>query len=99
MRSSVDHLGAQSASIFGDLLGLEVTTWWGNLLGGLWAVLILAAGAYLLVSILQFRKATTSDNVPGQADEAKTHAVWAASALGGLIGFRAIMATVFAVFS
>lgn len=80
------------------IFGAQFTTWWQKLFVGLWAVLILVAGAYLLLSILQIRKAT-NNNVPGQADEAKTHAVWAGGALGGLIGFAAIMSAAFAVFS
>lgn len=80
------------------IFGAQFTSWWQKLFVGLWAAAIIIAGAYLLLSILQIRKAT-NNNVPGQADEAKTHAVWAGSSLGGLVGFGAIMAAVFAVFS
>lgn len=76
----------------------ELPAFWQNLFVGVWVAAIIIAGAYLLLSVVQMRRAT-SGNVPGRACEAKTHAVLAGSALGGLIGFGGILLAVFAVFS
>lgn len=81
-----------------SIFGAQFTSWWQKLFVGLWAAAIIIAGAYLLLSVVQMRRAT-SGNVPGRACEAKTHAVLAGSALGGLIGFGGILLAVFAVFS
>ena len=59
-------------------------------------LLIIAAAAYLAMSLLQIRRAT-HNNVPGQADEAKTQAVWAGAALGGLVGFGTIIGAIITV--
>ncbi len=76
----------------------ELPAFWQNFFVGVWVAAIIIAGAYLLLSVVQMRRAT-SGNVPGRACEAKTHAVLAGSALGGLIGFGGILLAVFAVFS
>src|ERR1700712_4611742 len=77
-----------------NVFGAQFTTWWTKRFPGLWAVLIIGTGAYLLVSVSQMRKAT-ANNVPGQVDEAKSHAMWAGISLGGLIAFAVIMGAVF----
>jgi hypothetical protein len=79
-----------------SVFGAEFTTWWQKLFVGLWALLIIAAAAYLAMSLLQIRRAT-HNNVPGQADEAKTQAVWAGAALGGLVGFGTIIGAIITV--
>lgn len=71
---------------------------WQNLFVGVWVTAIIIAGAYLLLSLLQIRK-VASGNTPGGACQAKAHAVWAGSALGGLIGFGAVLLAVAALFS
>ena len=81
-----------------SVFGAELTTWWQKLFVGLWALLIIAAAAYLAMSLLQIRRAT-HNSVPGQADEAKTQAVWAGAALGGLVGFGTIIGAIIAVAS
>ena len=72
--------------------------WWQNLFTGVWVAGIIITGAYLLLSLLQIRK-VASGNTPGGACQAKAHAVWAGSALGGLIGFGAVLLAVAALFS
>lgn len=79
------------------VFGAKFTAWWQLLFAGLWAACIIVALGYLLVSILRMRRAT-SNNVPGQADEAKSQAMWAGGAAGGLIGFGVIVAGLFALF-
>lgn len=79
-----------------SIFGAEFTAWWQKLFVGLWAALIIAAGASLLIAILHMRKAT-SNNIPGQADEAKSHAVWAGGALGLLAGFGVVAGAIFTV--
>lgn len=79
-----------------SVFGAQFTTWWTKLFVGLWALLIIAAAVYLAMSLLQIRRAT-HNNVPGQADEAKTQAVWAGAALGGLVGFGTIIGAILTV--
>ena len=76
------------------VFGGEFDTWWKRLFAGLWAMCILAAAVYLLVSLVKLHKAT-NNNIPGQADEAKTSAVWAGAALGALAGFAVIVGAIF----
>jgi hypothetical protein len=81
-----------------NVFGAEFTTWWQKLFGALWAIAIIVAAAYLIWSILSLRRAT-NNNVPGQADEAKTQAIWAGGALGALVGFGTIIGAIIAVAS
>lgn len=78
------------------IFGTEFTTWWQKLFVGGWALLIIAAGAGLAISLLQMRKAT-NNSIPGQADEAKSHAMWAGGALGCLAGFGVIIGAILTV--
>lgn len=80
-----------------SVFGAEFTAWWQILFAGLWAAAIIIALAYCLVAILRMRRAT-ANNVPGQADEAKSSAMWAGAAAGGLIGFGVIVGALFAIF-
>jgi hypothetical protein len=77
-----------------SVFGGEFTTWWQKLFVGLWALCLVAAGVYLLVSLVKLHKAT-NNNIPGQADEAKTAALWAGGALGALAGFAVITGAIF----
>lgn len=78
------------------VFGAEFTNWWEKLFGGLWAMCIIAAGVYLLVSLVKLHKAT-NNNIPGQADEAKTAAMWAGGSLAALCGFAVIVGAVFSI--
>jgi hypothetical protein len=78
------------------VFGAEFTTWWQKLFVALWALLLICAGGALLISFLQMRKAT-SNNIPGQADEAKSHAIWAGGAVVCLAGFGVLMGAILAV--
>ena len=78
--------------------GTAFTSWWQKLFAGLWALAIIAAGAALLIAIVAMRKAT-NNNIPGQADEAKSHAVWAGAALAGLAGLGVILGAIITVAS
>lgn len=79
------------------IFGVQFTHWWQTLLAGLWAGCILIAIGFLMVSLLQMRRAT-ANNVPGQADEAKSSVLHAALTLGGLVGFGVIVGAIFAIF-
>lgn len=79
-----------------NVFGTEFDAWWKKLLGALWALLIIASGAAFMISILQMRKAT-SNNIPGQADEAKSHAIWAGGSVIGLASFGVLMGAILAV--
>lgn len=78
------------------VFGAEFTTWWQKLFVGLWAVLIIVVGAFLAIALTQMRRAT-NNNVPGQADEAKTHVMWAGGSLVALVGFGTIIGAIFAL--
>ena len=80
------------------VFGAAFTSWWQKLFAGLWALAIIAAGAALLIAIVAMRKAT-NNNIPGQADEAKSHAVWAGAALAGLAGLGVILGAIITVAS
>lgn len=78
------------------IFGAEFTQWWQKLFVGIWAVCIIIAGSYLLISLLGLRRAH-SNNMPGQVDEAKGRLQWSAVALGGLVGFAVIMTAIFTI--
>ena len=80
----------------GGVFGPDFTTFWHRAFTGLWFLLIVAAIAALAMAVFQLRRATTN-NVPGAADEAKAHALWAGGALGALVGLGVIVAGVFTV--
>lgn len=81
-----------------NVFGAEFTTWWQKLFTGLWALGIIVAAAFLIWAIVSLRRAT-NNNVPGQADDAKTQAMWAGGALGGLIAFGTIIGAIIALAS
>ena len=56
-----------------SVFGGDFTTWWQKLFVGLWALCLIVAAVYLLTSLVKLHKAT-NNNIPGQADEAKTAA-------------------------
>jgi len=76
------------------VFGAEFDSWWKKLFVGLWALCLIAAGVAFLVSLVKLHKAT-NNNIPGQADEAKSHAIWAGGALGCLAGFAVITGAIF----
>ena len=77
-----------------SVFGADFTTWWQKLFVGLWALCLIVAAVYLLTSLVKLHKAT-NNNIPGQADEAKTAAMWAGGSLGALCGFAVIVGAVF----
>ena len=77
-----------------SVFGGDFTTWWQKLFVGLWAICLIVAAVYLLTSLVKLHKAT-NNNIPGQADEAKTAAMWAGGSLGALCGFAVIVGAVF----
>ena len=81
-----------------NVFGAEFTTWWQKLFVGLWFLCIVIAGVYLLVSLVKLHRAT-NNNIPGQADEAKTAALWAGGSIGALCGFAVIVGAVFTLAS
>lgn len=79
-----------------SMFGAQFTLWWQKLFVGGWAVLIVVAIGALAMALGKLHKATTN-NIPGQADEAKSHAGWAAAALGALVGLGVIVTAIFAI--
>ncbi|WP_193096620.1 hypothetical protein [Brevibacterium sp. FME17] len=76
-----------------DAFGGAFTEWWQKLFGGLWALAIVVAAASLIWALVALKKARET-NMPGQADDAKTSALWAGGALIGLVGFGVIMGAI-----
>lgn len=76
-----------------SVFGVEFTSWWQKLVGGLWAALIIWAIVMLMVGIVGLRKAT-ANGVPGQADEAKASVLWRAGALGLLVAFAVVVGVI-----
>jgi uncharacterized membrane protein YidH (DUF202 family) len=79
-----------------NIWGAAFTTWYQKLFVGLWGLLIIGAIAALAMALAKLHRATTN-NVPGTADEAKAHAVWAGTALGALVGLGVIVTAIFTV--
>ena len=80
----------------GGVFGPDFTTLWHRVFTGIWFLLIVIAIAALAMALSKLHRATTN-NVPGMADEAKAHAMWAGGALGALVGLGVIVAAVFTV--
>lgn len=80
----------------GGVFGASFTAWWEKAFVGLWFMLIVAAIAALAMSLSKLHKAT-ANNVPGRADDAKSHATYAAIALGALAGLGVIVTAIFTV--
>lgn len=76
-----------------DAFGGAFTEWWQKLFAGLWALAIIVAAGSLIWAIVALKKARET-NMPGQADDAKTQALWAGGALIGLVGFGVIMGAI-----
>jgi len=79
-----------------SVFGAEFTTWWQKLFVGGWAAAIIVACVVLLTSFVKLHKAT-NNNIPGQADEAKTAAMWAGGSVVALAGFGVIVAAILTV--
>ena len=80
----------------GSVFGTEFTALWQRIFVGIWFLLIVAAVVALALALGQLHKATTN-NIPGQASEAKSHATWAGVALGALGGLAVIVTAIFTV--
>ena len=80
----------------GGVFGPDFTTFWHRAFTGLWFLLIVAAVAALAMALSKLHRATTN-NVPGQADEAKAHALWSGGALAALVGLGVIVGAIFTI--
>ena len=80
----------------GSVFGTEFTTLWQRIFVGLWFVLIVFAVAALAMALAKLHKAT-ANNIPGQADESRSHALFAGVALGALVGLGVIVGAIFTV--
>jgi hypothetical protein len=80
----------------GGVFGPGFDTWWKHLFVGLWFLLIVVAIGALLMAIAKLHKATTN-NIPGQADEARSHVMWSGGALLGLAAMGIITTAIFTV--
>lgn len=80
----------------GGVFGPDFTTLWHRVFTGIWFLLIVAAAAALAMALAKLHKATTN-NIPGQADESRSHALWSGVALGCLVGLGVIVGAIFTV--
>ena len=80
----------------GGVFGPDFTTLWHRVFTGIWFLLIVAAVAALAMALAKLHKATTN-NIPGQADEAKSHGMWAVGSLVSIIALGVLVKAIFAV--
>lgn len=81
-----------------SVFGAEFTELWQKILGGIWALGILAAIIFLIVGIAKMAGGSSSGN-PQAYKQAQTSVTWAAIALGGLAALAVIVGAVFALVS
>lgn len=80
-----------------SIFGAEFTELWQKVLAGIWALAIVAAIIYLIVSIANMSKASSSGN-PNEYKSARQGAIWAGISLGGLAALAVIVGAIFFIF-
>ena len=96
IQMAIDNpLGSAGGPLVPDfnIFGASFTAWWQKLFVGVWVLCIIGAAFYLLLSLTRLHKAT-NNNIPGQADEAKTAVGWAAGSLAALCGIVLIVGAI-----
>ena len=78
------------------VFGVEFTQMWQKLVGGVWAIAIIAAIIYLIIGISSMATATAGSN-PMEYKVGRTKAVWSAIALACLAGLAVIVGGILAV--
>jgi len=80
------------------VFGAEFTELWQKLLGGLWALAIIAAVIFIIVGVVNMAHASTSNN-PQEHKHAQKQAVGGGIALGVLAALGVIVGAILAAFS
>jgi len=80
-----------------SIFGLEFTQLWQKILGGLWALAIIAAIIFVIIGVGNMAVATSGSN-PGAYKDARTQAMWAGISLGVLAALAVIVGAILSVF-
>lgn len=78
-----------------SIFGLEFTQLWQKILGGLWALAILAAVIFVIIGLGNMAVATSGSN-PGAYKDARNQAVWAGISLGVLAALSVVVGAILA---
>jgi len=79
------------------IFGAQFTELWQKLIAGMWAIGIVLTVVFLIVGVTQMATASSGGN-PMEYKNARTHAMWAAIALGVLAALAVIVGGVLTVF-
>lgn len=80
-----------------SIFGVEFTQLWQKILGGLWALAIIAAIIFVIIGVGNMAVATSGSN-PGAYKDARTQAMWAGISLGVLAALAVIVGAILSVF-
>lgn len=80
-----------------SIFGLEFTQLWQKILGGLWALAIIAAIIFVIIGVGNMAVATSGSN-PGAYKDARNQAMWAGISLGVLAALAVIVGAILSVF-
>jgi hypothetical protein len=80
-----------------NVFGLEFTQLWQKILGGLWALAIIAAVIFVIIGVANMAMATSGSN-PGAYKDARNQAMWAGISLGVLAALAVIVGAILSVF-
>jgi len=80
-----------------SVFGLEFTQLWQKILGGLWALAIIAAVIFVIIGVANMAMATSGSN-PGAYKDARNQAMWAGISLGVLAALAVIVGAILSVF-
>ena len=80
-----------------SIFGLEFTQLWQKILGGLWALAIIAAIIFVIIGVGNMAVATSGSN-PAAYKDARNQAMWAGIALGVLAALAVIVGAILSVF-
>jgi hypothetical protein len=79
-----------------SVFGLEFTQLWQKILGGLWALAIIAAVIFVIIGVANMAMATSGSN-PGAYKDARNQAMWAGISLGVLAALAVIVGAILSV--
>jgi uncharacterized membrane protein len=79
-----------------SVFGVQFTQLWQKLVGGMWALAIVAAVVYLIIGISSMATATAGSN-PMEYKVGRTKAVWSAIALAALAALAVIVGGILSI--